>query len=179
MSVPVRPKNQLFGYLRNTDNSNQIVMNVNGSSTPQAFKYICPPGEIAVIRRINIQMRATSLDFQDFGGITNGLTNGVTPGIYDANDNLLFDYTEGQNWKKNADIVLSAGIDVLPQTSAGADFLFTRWTLANSGGEPVLYPGEYFAFVINDDLTSLAIFCAMIQGRLHKLTGAASLNERG
>lgn len=149
-----------------------INMNVNGSVTPQIFslRVTTPPLLRAVvdITRINYLIKTnTAVSLSDFGDITNGLARGCL--LRKTNDEILNIY----NIRDNSRFLQLSGIDWVPFSAAnpGTDIYgcACRITFAGQNKMGVVIrvePGEDIEFLIQDDLTSLIEFTALIEGHV-------------
>lgn len=156
----VTPHKFIYKMLRNAADS--IDMNVNGSVTAQIFYFEAPKG--CRLWRINFTLLDASVNPADFGGITSGLTNGCILRIVNQEGGLKLDYTDGVPIKQNADWALLAGVDSTITDAVGDDQLPIRFTFQRAGNVPHLDQLDRIEFVIQDDLTALTKFRAMVQG---------------
>ncbi len=158
------PANKLiFTYLRSSTDEN---MAVDGSSTAVTFDYTCPAGKRALIHRINFFIVDNAMQYGRFGGLTAGLTNGLLIKAHDADDAVLLDFLNGETIQTNEDFTTLSGVDAIIEPTAGDDYLPIRWTIAKSGAELHLQPGQYIRLTVQDNLTGLTKFEAMVQGYL-------------
>lgn len=142
-------------------------MSVDGT-TPATF-YVGPPaGRTWHIARImfNIEDAVASIGPQLFGGIDQ-LTNGVDIQVQRDGATLL-DLIDGIKIKHNAEFG-NLAYDVSYQSSGNASKnsnVQSRFTFSKAGQDLVLSGSrlDRIAVVINDDLTNLVHFRAMIQG---------------
>lgn len=143
-------------------------MNVNGAITPQYF-YLTPPANRHwYVYRMTMQMRDTSVNAVDFGGITNGLANGFELSVRRGSATAT-DYLWGGPGSDYAEINDNVGwgelatVDVERKDwGAGDDFVIVRWTIPSSFGGPWhLESGEYLVGKVQDDLTSIVDFQVM------------------
>ena len=156
-----RPQDAIFGHLKNGVDKD---MNVNGSITAVDFKYICPVGKVVFLYRMNILITDAAMKIDKFGGLA-ALSTGVVVGFYDSEDNILLDPLDGDTIKTNEDFSFLAGVDATIQVGAGLDSLPIRWTFTRSVGGPFrLNAGEYIQFKVQDNLSTVSSFHAIVQG---------------
>lgn len=160
--MPLKPNQLAFHmFKRTTDES--VGMNVNGSVTPALFRVTGgSSGPIEVVR-INFTLLDATIRYDYFGGIA-ALTNGLTIKLHDEDDNVLLDFMDGQTIKANYHFGLLAGVDSAVSAGAGPDYLPIRWTIEKAGGPVILEEGHYIEIAVNDDITGLTVFLAMLQG---------------
>lgn len=152
----VNQGNIVIQYLLNSGSKN---MNVDGSSSAVTFSAVPPAGKKWVISRLLIYF-STSQAFDETGfGSLAALTNGI---------DIVLDGVSILNWKDNIDINTSMfdadGKELYTKKdkSLSGRFTFSRFT-GMSGGVTVRSPSG-FAMKIRDDLSSLTIFRARIEG---------------
>lgn len=149
-------------HLENEGETPPDQLNVDGSSTPVAFSYSPPEGFDAIIGRVMIYY-SSSVNFSEekFAHLT-ALANGVEIWA----DGVLLD-----TWKDNVDVITDM-FDLVP---AGEVFtkqarsISGRWTFHRAVGASkglIINNGNDFNITINDDLTSLTFFHAVVQGAL-------------
>jgi hypothetical protein len=140
-------------------------MNVAASlATPSVFSYVVPVGETLLVERVNFQMVDNSIGALDFGGISGGLDNGLTIKTYNHEGGAMVDFLNGEVIKRNADFSLLAGSDMVIAELQGKDQLPIQWSIGKAGAQMQLLARESIKIIINDDLSSIDIFRAMIQG---------------
>jgi hypothetical protein len=141
------------------------------TSVDTVYSYTVPSGKYLRLMRCNAVLTDTNMDTSDFGGIS-ALTTGCSFGVYDAADNVLCDFTGGQNLKTNSDWSFLAGIDSIPYTTKGTDDFFPiRFTVAKATGRPMrIRAGESIRLTVNDNTSAIERFRIMIQGSLHNYT---------
>lgn len=135
-------------------------MNVNGSVTPVDFKYTCPSAKKIYVERLTMFLAdATAFTQTNFGDVAGPLTNGV---------DLIVGGNTIYNMKDNVDLDLLAcsfeGHAIFEKdTTAGS----MRLSFPTCLGAPILLTaGEEFIIRVNDDLTTLTHFHAVIAGLL-------------
>jgi hypothetical protein len=139
-------------------------MNTDSDVTPSTFRYTVPIGRSVLVQRINFQMVDDSMGAVDFGGIASGLSNGITIKVHNAEGGVMLDFLDGTTIKRNTDFCLLAGSDIVITELSGKDQLPVRWTVARAGAILRLISNQYIEIVVNDDLSGLDIFRAMLQG---------------
>ena len=154
-----------FVYEFLTNSSDEIDMDSSEDST---FFYTVPDNKYFRLMRCNAVITGKGTDTTKFGTIT-ALTTGCSFGVYDAADNVLCDFTGGQNLKSNSDWAYMAGVDSIPYTTkATDDMLPVRFTVAKATGHPMtIRSGQSVKLIINDNTSELDKFRLMIQGSLH------------
>ena len=135
-------------------------MNVNGSITPMIFSLTPPINKKWVIHRLLLLIEDNAMSWNKFGGIS-PLTNGVK---IDYDDNAIQTDISHTNIKKNRDFVIESYDTNIKSEST--DLLSMRWTFKKSGTPLVMLgsTNDEFRFTINDNLTGLIYFHAIIQG---------------
>lgn len=162
------PEDFIFSFLQNESATVTIDMDVNATSTAIVqFRHEVPPGEVHIIRRVNIQIWDVSANPNTFGAIDLSAGTGVGVKTYDSDDTVLKDYGDGETIRSTSDFSLLAGTDT-EQTNAAANLkvMHIRWTIARAGATLHLTEGQYFAFEVGDDLTGLDRFRVKVQGIL-------------
>lgn len=160
------PADSIFTFLRNGPSTKE--MNQNGSVTPVDFKYTAPEGKRAVIERLNVEIMDNGIKMDLFGAIA-ALTGGLEIGVYDEQDQLLLDPTDGHPLTRNGNWSFLAGVDARIYAGAGLDIMNVRWTISRAGAPWRLDPGHYIRFRVQDDLTAISEFHVMVQGQLYTL----------
>lgn len=141
-----------------------VELNVDGSSTPVVFTAKPPdivlPATSRYTRIIFTIETASTGAIGDFGDISGGLTNGVFLRRVDGISRTLF------NLKKNIDFAqIAYDLEEFPATGPfGADGFRCRLTFAKMGGVIELAPDENLELWVQDDLSSLVRFRAVIEG---------------
>ena len=156
----------LFKFLKNAAGSRD--MNVDGSSTPVPFYYEVPAGRNAEVSRVNFTVVDGAMGYGEFGGLGAALTNGLKVEIHNSSGVTLFDFLDGFTVKVNEDFDGLAGIDTVIHPVAGDDSMPVRWTISRAIPRAhglVLDAGQRIAITVQDDLSNLTKFRAMIQGR--------------
>ena len=154
----MKPGN-FFKFFRNGANSN--AMNVVGA--PTMFKVTCPTNGTLDVYRINFTFVDTAMKYAVWGG-GSALSTGITVKVYDADNVVLFDFLDGETLKANEDFTSLSGVDSIIGPAAGVDDLSIRWTLEKSGRVVTLDQGDYFGINIQDDISGVTKFTAMLQG---------------
>lgn len=160
------PTNFVFTLLRDTSPSHD--MTVDGSGTSVSFRYTVPAGRSFEFWRLTFHIIDGSVRADGFGGLA-PLSNGVLVRILNADESVQLDLSDNDPFVRHADFSHLAGIDVTPDQSGvgGAqDNVSVRWTVSRSGRAMLLASGQIIEFVIQDDLTGLTEFHAMVQGIL-------------
>tara|TARA_R110000824_G_scaffold143199_11_gene310797 strand:- start:304 stop:834 length:531 start_codon:yes stop_codon:yes gene_type:complete len=157
-AYPFLPEKFVFSFLKD---DSTIEMNVNGASTPVSYKYTAPAGKRVYVYRVNMMMLDASVTASKFGGVAS-LTTGITVKVKNSADTELLDFLDGQTIQNNTEFGLLAGTDI--NVGSGADGVNIRWTLASAGGSLILESGDYLEVLVQDNLTGLTSFQAMLQG---------------
>ena len=160
---------RISSYLTNTVNSG-ILLNVDGSVTPQVFEYVVPAGKNAWIKRLTVAGSNEDIEMSNFLGIA-PLTNGVEAMILDNNNNVIFNYTAINKIKTTLSLALLNGDSIastIDKNGAGQvdSVLFGNDFKENSGEELFMREGWKFRVIVNDNLTGINIFLALIRGVL-------------
>lgn len=161
---PFVPGQFIFSGVKN---GAAIEMNVNGSSTPVSYRYTVPADNRVYLYRVNFIMLDASITAAKFGGVAS-LTTGITIKLKNSSDALLLDFLDGQTIQNNTEFGLLAGVDV--NIGPGTDSLGVRWTINNAGGSLYMESGDYLEILIQDNLTGLTSFQAMLQGIIEENT---------
>jgi hypothetical protein len=154
--------------MRETDGN--LHMHIDGSVTPRRFLYpfyAWQKGENIIVTDVSITMIDNGMRPDRFGGINGGLANGITITVEDENDNVILDVMDGTTVKNNMEWshLAGAGIGIWDK-GTGADGFLIDWRPDSTGLSLRLKPGHRLVFTINDDLSSIAHFAAMVQGHL-------------
>lgn len=166
VGVSTSPQRSLFVFLREVGTSEE--MKVNGGGAAKKFYWRCPANQIWILQRLNFLMIDGAMSPTKFGGLA-ALGNGLKIEILDTDQaTVLLDFLEGETIVKNADFALLAGVDDQITAAVGDDIFKVRWTLAKSGKPIRLTSQQYIQVTVQDDLTGLTSFRAMLQGFRHK-----------
>jgi hypothetical protein len=157
----------LFKYLRNSSDSAD--MTVNGSSVPVAFEYTVPSGKTAEIYRLNFQITDGGIGWGEFAGLGTALGNGLKIEVIGTDDAVIIDFLNGETITVNENFNALAGVDAVSSVAAGDDHMPIRWTVARAnGGDPLqLEEGQTFRITVQDNLTEVAFFECMVQGKIY------------
>lgn len=147
-----------FKFFRNGASNDMAI-----EGAPTMFKVTCPTTGTLDVIRINIVFTAQAMKYNVFGG-GSALSTGITIKLYHPNDEVCYDYLDGETIKSNEDFGSLAGIDAIIGPAAGIQSLAVRWTLEKSGSITKLDQGEYIGINIQDDLSGVTKFTAMLQG---------------
>jgi len=139
-------------------------MNIDGS-TPGVYSYKAPSGKVVYVSRINFIITDGNIKPDSFGGIS-ALANGCLVKHTSSASVTILDFLAGATLKTNSDFAWLAGADIQPVSGTSVDSLPVRWTLdkAFAGRAFKLADQEKIQLTIQDDLTGLTSFRAMIQG---------------
>ncbi len=140
-------------------------MDVNGSSTPVSFQVVVPAGKVGIISRVVFHMVDGGMTWAEFGGIT-ALSNGVLVRARDSNDDVLLDFMDGAALTSNSMFAHLAGVDAFLSVEAQDDAFSVRWSLFKTGYVPYLTAGQYLELLVQDNLSAITHFQAILQGRL-------------
>ncbi len=156
------PDEFIFKFLRNGSSAE---MNINGSTVPQVFEYVIPAGKFAWLQRINISGHNEAITPELFIGLS-ALGVGLKFEALDELDNVLIEFTDGLNIKKNVDFNSLAGVDsTIDVNGAGQqDGFSVRWTMAKAGEALFMRAGYKLRVTIADDLRSINQLRMMVQG---------------
>ncbi len=108
------------------------------------------------------------MGYGEFAGLGSALTNGLKVELQDADSNVLFDFMNGYTIKTNEDFDALAGVDTVVEPSAGDDSMPVRWTIARAIPRShglVVDAGHKIVVTVQDNLTNITKFRAMLQGR--------------
>jgi len=171
LSHPAQASNAsmfLFKPLRlssSTTGETEMTTIANASASSKAvFGYQVPVGETAIISRVIFDIVDSSVDPDDFGGITNGLTNGLKIMCVDGSDNTIIDFLDGMTILRNHQFSWLAGNDVGHIESATDDHLPVRWTLEKAGSTLRLRENEKFIVEVRDALSAITSMQVFING---------------
>jgi len=159
----------VYRFLDETgDGSGNKAQTGDFSSTPQFFRVNPPPQGFFGITRIMVQIRSSGMMKGETYGNLPELTNGITVAIYDKDDNIITDLTDGEPIKSNADWARQSYDGSMMNFGAGApsgdQFFRVRWTFGE-GGQPLFISKELsLRFLLNDDFTGLVGHFAQVQG---------------
>lgn len=167
-------RNFVYCFFRRSNGSKY--MNVDGSVTPVHFDYVAPKN--VHLTRVNFSLVDDDIHYGVLGGLPTALTNGILIKALDANGvGVLIDFLEGEAIRANEDFANLAGIDATvvwqPGASAGDNFFPIRWTLAKAGANLQLHTGQRIRITIQDNLTGLSHFTAMVQGHKGRFSKGA------
>ena len=147
------------------DSGATVSMAVDGSVVPVNYEYEVPNNQDVIINRINFLIIDAGIVPTDFGGINGGVTNGIIIQAIDADGStILISFINGMSIKSNAEFHLLAGTDVFRDSGPGEDILDVSWVLSETGRGLFLTAGQRLRIIIQDDLTGLTDFRAMVQG---------------
>lgn len=137
----------------------------SSTSSPAVYKFTMPDGRSGTLERVCMILVDGAIDLTKFGGIT-ARTNGLKMYTTDKDGDVITNYTTDVTIKKSGDFALFAGpdantVDVL---GAGDDAQLVRWTFAKAGMPIRLNSGESFNIAVQDDITSLTEFTAVVHG---------------
>lgn len=142
-------------------------MNVNGSVTPQIFGIRNPsnvdiPLAIDITRIVFSCLCSSALDLSKFGNIVGGITKGVVIRMIDGT------YRNIMNFKTNAEMKnIMFNFEIEAAKGSAQDGFTGRITFGgqdNFGAVIRLKETEDLQFIIQDNLTSLVSFTAIIEG---------------
>jgi len=150
------------------DGTGSIDQNGDFSSTPQFFRVNPPVQGFYGIARIMVQIQSSGMMKGDTYGDLPELTNGITVAIYDKDNNILIDITDGQPIKNNAGWARQAYdarmLDFGAGSPSGDQFFQVRWTFGEAGQPLFISKGASLRFLLNDDFTGLTGHLAQVQG---------------
>jgi hypothetical protein len=136
------------------------------TTNPAIYKFTMPAGRSGTLERVNMLLMDGSIDLTKFGGIA-ARTNGLKIYTETAGGTTITNYTTDLTIKKSGDFVLFAGADAGTVNELGGtdDSQLIRWTFSKAGQPIRLNAGESFNIAVQDNLTSLTQFTAMVQGK--------------
>lgn len=143
--------------------SSNVNLAVNGSSTPVKFNLKTGLEDVPMtleLTRIMITILTSSGGgINDFGDISNGLTKGIYLRVKNSNTRTIF------NIKKNLEFAQIAydltSFQALPFSNEGYS---CRLTFARMNGALILPKNEDLELWVQDDLSSLVNFSAIVEG---------------
>lgn len=163
----LKPDSLISVFLKNDSNSSE--MNVSGTTGGGAkkFKYVVPSGSTFLAERLNILIVDRNMIPYGFGGL-DILTNGIFVQHFSASGDRLKTFFDEGPIKTHSHFTYVAGVDLRLDPAGGVndDSLSIRWTFNKVGAALLMEAGERMEFSIEDDLTDLTEFKAMIHGRL-------------
>ena len=150
----------------NGDGTGSKNANVNGSITPQVFRYDSETTHRTYLARMLVHIEDIGpLSADDYGGITGPLTNGVLVEIRrKEDDSTVVDLVDGLPIKTNSEWSRMCYDMDIDNFGSGSDFIKVRWTFAKSGLPIYLSPNQYFCIIVQDNLTGLIKHYFMLQG---------------
>lgn len=163
-------KNSLYQFLSLDSSGVSNSMNVNGSVTPQLFKYQVPPGKKAWLTRLIIHYTDNGVFSGAEYGAGSALSNGIE--IFTAAESTpttpILNFTPlpviaNADWGRYCyDISYLSWSDVNNRSLQG------RWTFGRAGNIPVIDGDnlEFLGTYVRDDLSSLIDHTLMLQGYL-------------
>lgn len=152
--------NLIFKYVRSGVSAE---LNIDGSSSSVDFDYVAEVD--TAIERINIEIVDGSIRNDRFAGLAAALPNGLLFKVFDSDGTTeLFDFCDNVPITITSDFVALAGTDSIIAQAAGDDSLPIRWTLGKSGKMLKLTAGQRFRITVQDDLSTITRFRAMVQG---------------
>jgi hypothetical protein len=157
----VGPERFFFEFLEESGGSPD--MTVNGS--PTKYYLAAPAEQLYHVASVQIQIADATWVEDGFGGLA-ALSTGVGIEVEDLDGTQLIDFTAGNNIKTFADFGYLAGAQVATAISTGGTnkFGLVEWNLESGGAFLSLTAGQRLVFTINDDLTGLVTFQALVQG---------------
>lgn len=164
--VSIAPGKHVFKFVVGVGLTQNIQnMNVNATGmTPSVFQYEVPANKVLVARKINFILTDAAFTPIKFGGIA-ALANGVKVTVTDGSDVELLDFLDTLTIKNNIEFGLLAGANI--NIGSALDGMTVGWTLSDTGHGLILTEGEKIKVSIQDDLTGLTEFRAMVQGVLY------------
>jgi hypothetical protein len=139
------------------------------TTNPAVYKFTMPAGRSGTLQRVCMLLVDGSIDLTKFGGLT-ARTNGLKVYTETAGGTIITNYTTDITIKKSGDFVLFAGPDAGTVNELGGtdDAQLIRWTFSKAGMPIRLNAGESFNIAVQDDITSLTEFTAMVHGNYSK-----------
>jgi hypothetical protein len=141
-------------------------MAVDGSSVAKVFKFRATQGRRCDIYRMIVSISdGANWSADEFGNLGSALSNGILIQVLDVTDDSeVLDLCDGLPITLNVDWAKYCYDTSLDEFSAGTDYMKVRWTFERSGAALTMTDKMYFAMTIQDDLTGLDSFHAMLQG---------------
>lgn len=151
------------GFYQNkqlVDGASSPDMNVDGSSTPVSFTAVPSTSKIFYVSRLIIYMEDASMNHSKFAGISGGITNGID---IKATEDGVERTLQGSITRNGGFYNIAHDIDI---ASASTDVFTMRWSFHRSGTWIRLKDStsDNIKIVVNDDLTSVDVFKAVVQG---------------
>lgn len=160
------PENYPFEFLKDPNGS--VGMNVDGSNAPVEFEYRVETGMGLSLHVINVVLIHTTVAPTDFGALGE-LTNGLLVDIRDPLGAVKKDMCGGQPVVRNADWRPLAGVESQERIGAASDDSMTiSFDFDDNCGAPMrLKAGDSVRFTVRDNLSTITLFRAMVQGLLY------------
>ena len=121
-------------------------------------------GNLQIARIIVFIEDSQNWSANGYGDITAGLTNGIELKVFNEDDSVAADLTDGIPIKSNADWHSKCHDVTYTSYGVGNDFLSVRWTFTKAGKPITLGYGERLEVMLNDDLTGLVSHRFLAQG---------------
>ncbi len=154
--------NLIYKYLRN---AGSVEMAVDGDDPVIKFDFVSV-GE-SNIGHINFEILDGTMRNERFAGLAAALTNGILMEVFDTDGTtVLLDFLDGVPIKSNANWTSLTGRDEIQQESAGDDLLPIHFDLIDTGELLNLQDGQIIRVTIQDDLSTLTQFRALVQGHI-------------
>lgn len=159
--VGLNPRPGRF-LIQSPENGGSRDLNVDGSTTPVDFLLSPATGKKVVVKTLVLVFVDTAIDFSKFGGIA-AITNGLE----------IFTKEGGESERQINDALLDnadfygLATDILLQSTPGSDILKIELDLSAKLGtqfELTATRGDYVKITVNDDLSGLNEFYAIIFG---------------
>lgn len=167
LQVPL--DNLLYKNFRRTDDQSRTLA-VDGTGVgggPFDFRVTAPARKIYIIYRVIFQITDQDIAYEHFAGLGLVLANGIGVTGHDSDDTELIDFMDGQPLDATREFAHLAGID-FKKTQSGIgqdpDVVAVRWSIFKAGAVPRLTPGQYLQLKVQDDLSDIVLFNAIVQG---------------
>jgi hypothetical protein len=150
----------VFDFLRNGASRD---MNVDGT-TPVNFDFVATAD--TNVERIMFFIEDGNIAPSKFGGVS-ALATGCLLKVLDTDGTTVIkDFLDGETITTHPEFSLLAGVDIQPDAGAGDDVVPIRWTISKAGAKLLLLTDQRVRFTVQDDLTGLTKFYALLQGTL-------------
>ena len=150
----------IFEFFRNGASRD---MNVDGT-TPVNFDWVAAVD--TNVERINFFIQDAGILPAKFGGLAELSTGCLIKALDTDGATVIKDFYDGETIKTHQEFNLLAGVDTGTTAATGDDVAPTRWTIANAGAKLLLLANQRIRFTVQDDLSALTKFYAMLQGTL-------------
>ena len=167
---PVPPAKLLFKHLEL--NQDPTMAALGTAIAPLNFDFTVPAGKVFETERLMVTCVDDAIE-QITGFFTlSALTNGLLIQVIDGDGSTVLQHfgTDVLPIRRHEDFAALAGNDISESSSLGNAARFgIRWTISAAGSTMILYEGQTFRVVVQDDLSSLTQLTGVVQGLLDEV----------